>query len=238
MHVVQFDSFIKNVELVSCQHLTFPMRITCREDRRGVIVFADLLTQPSAMLFPLLWHRNTDRQTDTLLQPGLWPGPVSQVTCPLSWSLCTGFQFTSESFQDSGHHIYQANHGQAPAYISDMLHLYVISRSLRSSNQGLVAVPCTGMKTKGDRAFETVAPRLSNALPPDLRAVTFVTLFKKQLKVHLLDRHFISHSVYFYIISFCILVLVLFTVVLLSWCFFLLLCVVTLNGFPLVCIYF
>jgi len=39
MYVVQLDPLVKNVELVCCQHLTFPMRITCsRRERKAVIV--------------------------------------------------------------------------------------------------------------------------------------------------------------------------------------------------------
>ena len=34
MHVVQFDPLIKNMELICCQHLAFPMGVTWREERR------------------------------------------------------------------------------------------------------------------------------------------------------------------------------------------------------------
>ena len=54
--------------------------------------------------------------------------------------------------------------GQAPVYISDLLHPYITSRSLRSSQQSLLVVPTTG----GARAFEVVAPTLRNALPIDI----------------------------------------------------------------------
>lgn len=80
---------------------------------------------------------------------------------------------------------YRAIHGQAPAYISDLTHPYRTSRSLRSSDQGLLVVPRTRLKTKGDRAFEAVAPRLWNELPRDIRASPSVDTFKGQLKTHL-----------------------------------------------------
>lgn len=86
---------------------------------------------------------------------------------------------------------YRALHGQAPAYICDLLHPYVASRSLRSSNQELLVVPRTRLKTKGDRAFQTVAPYLWNALPRELRAAASVDSFKAQLKTHLFSQAFV-----------------------------------------------
>ena len=80
---------------------------------------------------------------------------------------------------------YKALHGQAPAYISDLLHSYTTNRPLRSSNQGLLVVPRTRLKTRGDRSFEAVAPNLWNALPIALRSAVSVEAFKKQLKTHL-----------------------------------------------------
>ena len=66
---------------------------------------------------------------------------------------------------------YRTRHGQAPAYIGDLLQPYVTSRSLRSSGQGLLFVPRTRLKTKGDCAFEVVAPKLWNSLPLKLRTL-------------------------------------------------------------------
>lgn len=52
--------------------------------------------------------------------------------------------------------------------------LYVPSRSRRSCDQGLLAVHCMSLKTKGDRAFSTVAPELWNSLPFSLRSADSV----------------------------------------------------------------
>lgn len=52
--------------------------------------------------------------------------------------------------------------------------LYVPSRSRRSCDQGLLAVHCTSLKTKGDRAFSTVAPELWNSFPFSLRSADSV----------------------------------------------------------------
>ena len=59
---------------------------------------------------------------------------------------------------------------------------YEPSRTLRSANQGLLTVPHTTYVTKGDRAFQAVAPSLWNALPQDLRSAASVGIFKNQQK--------------------------------------------------------
>lgn len=51
---------------------------------------------------------------------------------------------------------YRAIYHQAPANISDPLHPYVLNRSPRSSNQGLLVVPHSCLKPKGDHAFEEI----------------------------------------------------------------------------------
>ena len=86
---------------------------------------------------------------------------------------------------------YKALHGQAPVYISDLLQPYITNRSLRSSNQGLLVVPRTRLKTKGDRSFEVVAPTLWNALPVNLRSAVSVDAFRKHLKTYLFQLAFV-----------------------------------------------
>ncbi len=85
---------------------------------------------------------------------------------------------------------FNALHGSAPSYISDLLQPYSTNRSLRSSTQGLLVIPRTRLKTKGDRAFQAVAPRLWNALPSDLRASPTLHIFKAKLKTHLFRQAF------------------------------------------------
>ena len=85
---------------------------------------------------------------------------------------------------------YRALHGQAPQYITDLLHPYTTSRALRSSTQGFLSVPRTHFKTRGDHAFQSAAPKLWNSLPTSLRALETVDSFKKQLKTHLFRQAF------------------------------------------------
>ena len=50
--------------------------------------------------------------------------------------------------------------GFAPSYIEDLVYRYVLSRSLRSTSQGLLTLPRSTTSTYGDRAFSIAAPRL------------------------------------------------------------------------------
>lgn len=73
----------------------------------------------------------------------------------------------------------------APSYLIDLLNLYIPTRALRSSNQGLLMQPMSRLKTKGDRAFAFAAPKLWNSLPVDVRASETIQSFKSRLKTHL-----------------------------------------------------
>ncbi len=83
---------------------------------------------------------------------------------------------------------FTALQGEAPAYITDLLQHFVASRSLRSSDQGLLVGSQSRLKTKGDFAFEFVPPEMWNSLPLDL---TSADIFKKRLKPHLFRLSFV-----------------------------------------------
>ncbi len=85
---------------------------------------------------------------------------------------------------------YRALHGQAPSYIQDLLYAHSPGRSLRSSDLDLLTIPRTRLKTKGDRAFCAVAPRLWNSLPLTLRTMGSVDSFKRHLKTNLFGQAF------------------------------------------------
>ena len=87
---------------------------------------------------------------------------------------------------------YKALHGLAPTYISELLCPLTTVRSLRSTDQCLLAVPKSRLKTKGDRAFVVVAPILWNRLPLVIKNAESVNSFKKLLKTHLFRKHFIA----------------------------------------------
>ena len=60
---------------------------------------------------------------------------------------------------------FKALHGQAPAYISELLNHYIPGRPLRSTEQNLLVVPHSRLKTKGGCGFSVRAPSLWNSLP-------------------------------------------------------------------------
>ena len=80
---------------------------------------------------------------------------------------------------------FMAIHNLAPPYLSDLLHVVIPTRSLRSSSSIHLSVPPARLSTMGGRAFSRSAPQLWNNLPPDLRNCDSLTTFKKRLKTHL-----------------------------------------------------
>lgn len=80
--------------------------------------------------------------------------------------------------------------GLAPSYLSDLLHQYTPQRSLRSSDQSLLAVPMSRLKHRGDRAFAVVAPKLWNKLPLHIRLAPTLEMFKSLLKTHFFSKAF------------------------------------------------
>ena len=80
---------------------------------------------------------------------------------------------------------YKAINGNAPSYISDLLHPYNPSRNLRSSDSLLLKIPRTRLKTYGDKSFVFATPSLWNFLPCDIRSLKSVEIFKSKLKTHL-----------------------------------------------------
>ena len=74
------------------------------------------------------------------------------------------------------------------AYLSDLLHLYSPSRSLRSSaDTRLLKIPLYKCKTKDDRAFSYFGPSVWNSLPLHIRNDTTIDTFKSALKTILFN---------------------------------------------------
>lgn len=80
--------------------------------------------------------------------------------------------------------IFKALQGQAPLYISELLSTYSAARPLRSTTQQLLAIPKTRLKTRGDRAFSVIAPKLWNSLPLHIKSCNTIVSFKTNLKTH------------------------------------------------------
>lgn len=76
-------------------------------------------------------------------------------------------------------------HGSAPAYLSDLVQIYIPSRGLRSTGQMLLLQRRSTTKLYGDRQFAVAAPKWWNELPAELRHCATYESFKKLLKTHL-----------------------------------------------------
>ncbi len=84
---------------------------------------------------------------------------------------------------------YRSLHDLSPAYISDLLTLYLPSRSLRSSNAGHLTIPRFHLKKYGGRSVAFVGPSTYNALPQALKKAPTLSAFKAGLKTHLFKLH-------------------------------------------------
>ncbi len=76
---------------------------------------------------------------------------------------------------------YKALHGLAPQYLSELLIPFTPTRDLRSSETGLLTVPLTRLRLMGDRAFSSLAPKLWNSLPIEIRRAKTLSTFKSRL---------------------------------------------------------
>jgi exonuclease III len=81
---------------------------------------------------------------------------------------------------------YKALHGQAPAYLQELLTITSRDRSLRSNTQCMLLAPRT-RTSYGDRSFSHGAPELWNSLPFYIKTCTSVHSFKHQLKTYLFN---------------------------------------------------
>ena len=94
----------------------------------------------------------------------------------------------STSFYKTTCLCFNAITSSTPAYLSDLLHLYSPSRSLRSSaDTHLLKIPLYKCKTKGDRAFYYFGPSVWNSLPLHIRNATTIDTFKSALKTYLFN---------------------------------------------------
>ena len=83
--------------------------------------------------------------------------------------------------------IFKCIHGLAPQYLSELISVRSIDRTMRSSGGLLLDIPKTKTKTWGERAFSVAGPRLWNSLPLHLRSAESVDKFKADLKTHLFE---------------------------------------------------
>ena len=90
---------------------------------------------------------------------------------------------------------FKAIHGQAPAYICELVNLKPNSSyGLRSNNKMLLStLNFRTLPTLGDRAFAAAAPKLWNTIPLSIRQEQNLEHFKKKLKTYLFLCNYKSH---------------------------------------------
>ena len=81
------------------------------------------------------------------------------------------------------------SHNTMPPYLSDLLHPYQPSRTLRSLDTSLLSVPRFCLETFGRRSFSVFGPTVWNSLPLSLRKTQCFPTFKKKLKTRLFEKH-------------------------------------------------
>ena len=87
---------------------------------------------------------------------------------------------------------FSAVNGSGPAYLSELLHVYTPSRTLRpSSDTRMLEIQQYKLKTRGFRTFSCFGPTLIwNSLPQDLRHCSTLSSFKAKLKTFLFSQYF------------------------------------------------
>jgi hypothetical protein len=75
----------------------------------------------------------------------------------------------------------------APPYIEELINPYTPTRQLRSASQNLLSSHPYRLATYGGRSFAVRSPELWNALPPQLRKIDSLHVFKRSLKTHLFN---------------------------------------------------
>ena len=86
---------------------------------------------------------------------------------------------------------FSAINGSGPAYLSELLHVYTLSRTLRSSfDTCMLEIQQYKCKTHGFRTFSCFGPYIWNSLPQDLRHCKTLSSFKAKLKTFLFSQYF------------------------------------------------
>lgn len=85
-----------------------------------------------------------------------------------------------------------AYHGLAPHYLCNLLLPYIPTRSLHSSEFGLLFVPRYCLSSMWSRSFSVVG----NSLPQSLCCINNISEFKSQLKTHLFFECYHSYVVF------------------------------------------
>ena len=84
------------------------------------------------------------------------------------------------------------SHNTMPPYLSDLLHPYQPSRTLRSLDTSLLSVPRFCLETFAEDLFLFFGPTVWNSLPLSLRKTQCFSTFKKKQTIYLFEKHLID----------------------------------------------
>ena len=86
---------------------------------------------------------------------------------------------------------FSATNGSGPAYLSELLHVYTPSCTLRSSSDThMLKIQQYKRKTHGFRTYSCFGPHIWNSLSQDLRHCSTLSSFKAKLKTFLFSQYF------------------------------------------------
>ena len=137
----------------------------------------------------LILSSNLSRKFRILLQDLFSWHPVT-TTQHLSWKNCTGFPFQNV-LSIKSHACVSVRTISVSAYLSELLHVYTTSHTLRSSSDTcMLEIQQNKCKTHGFCTFSCFGPHIWNSLPQDLRHCSTLSSFKAKLKTFLFSQYF------------------------------------------------
>ena len=90
------------------------------------------------------------------------------------------------------HMCFSAINGSGPACLSELLHVYTLSHTLRSSSDTrMLKIKQYKRKTHGFHTFSCFGPHIWNSLPQDFRHCSTLSSFKAKLKTFLFSQYFL-----------------------------------------------
>ena len=139
----------------------------------------------------LILSSNLSKKSKTLLQDSFSWHPAT-TTQHFSWKNCTGFPFQNVlNIKSLVYMCFSAINGSGPAYLSELLHVYIPSLTLRSSSDTrMLKIQQYKRKTHGFRTFSRFGPHIWNSFPQDLRHCSTLSSFKAKLKTFLFSQYF------------------------------------------------
>ncbi len=111
----------------------------------------------------------------------------------LSLSPCTGYLLQPRIKLKTLMIAYRTTTISAPAYFHSLLQIYIPSRSLRSASERRLVVPSQRDSKSLSRTFSFTVPGRWNDLRTRIRNAGSLSIFKQQLKTHLV-RHYLTSS--------------------------------------------